>query len=229
MCENCSLLIETWYYGKLHKNTENELGYYYNVSKERIVEKSGGVGIGASLTGPSVEASLGASVVTTNGCPQILMFHHNDSDHCYSCFKEIYPSIYHGASLSLEHTANIRERDGSQDNEEDAGEEEDNDNDDEEEEEEGDEEDEEEDFEDLKDETFKDDEEPEINIERYDHYKTKEVAEVWKEYNGYSKKKGDEEEKEPVEEEKEAAQEKCSDGEENEKEVETVSSGNEED
>ena len=227
MCENCSLLVETWYYGKLHKNTEHEVGYYYNVSEERIVEKSGGVGIGASLSGPSVEANLGTTVVTTNGCPQILMFHHKESDHCYSCFKEIQPPVYRGALLSLEHTANIR--DDSEDNDEEIGE------------------DEEEDFE---EEVLKDDEEPEILVEKCDNYMAKGVTEAWKGYNSYSQQIEDEEEKETekyenhiakevtevwksyngfsqqiedekesVEEEKEAAEERCSYDEENEKEV----------
>lgn len=227
MCENCSLLVETWYYGKLHKNTEHEVGYYYNVSEERIVEKSGGVGIGASLSGPSVEANLGATVVTTNGCPQILMFHHNESDHCYSCFKEIQPSIFRSVSISLDHTANIR--DDSEDNDEEVDE------------------DEEEDFE---GEILKDDNEPEILVEKYENrmakgvkeawngynsysqqmedeeekeietsenHKAKDVTEVWKRYNGYSQQIEDE--KESVEEEKEAAEERCSDNEENEKEL----------
>ena len=204
MCESCSLLVETWFYGKLHKNTEHEVGYYYNVAEERVVEKSGGLGIGASLSGPSVEASLGTSVVTTNGCPQILMFHLNDSDYCYSCFKEIHPSVYRGALLSLEHTASIR--DDSEDNDEDIAEEDD---------------------EQLDEEMSVNDEEPEISIEKYEHCEAIKETRVWNDYNGYNQEIEEEDEKEPVEEEKEAAEEKCSDKEENEKELDVEDSDEE--
>ena len=210
MCENCSLLVETWYYGKLHKNTEHEVGYYYNVSEERVVEKSAGLGIGGSFAGPSVEANVGTSVVTTNGCPQILMFHINDCDQCYSCFKESHPSVYRGALLSLEHTASIR--DDSGDNEEDViG--------DDDEYEENDEDATEHDETHIDEDILQNDEEPEICVERCENYEAKKETKSWKQYNGYSLEVEEEGEKEPIEEEKEAAEEKCSDEEENEKEV----------
>ena len=204
MCENCSLLVETWFYGKLHKNTEHEVGYYYNVAEERVVEKSGGLGIGASLSGPSVEASLGTSVVTTNGCPQILMFHFDDSDHCYSCFKESHPSVYRGALLSLEHTASIR--DDSEDNDEEIIDEEE---------------------EQVDEEMLVNDEEPEICNEKYEQCEAIKDIRSWSDHNGYNQEIEEEDEKEPVEEEKEAAEEICCDEEEKEKELDIEESDEE--
>ena len=111
-CENCSLLVETWYYGVLHKDTEDEVGYYYNVSHDRSVEKGGGAGLGASPDNIGVNVLY--NVVTTTGCPHVMMFTMNSCDYCYACFASNDPMAYRGVWLSLQHTANVQDGTGDE-------------------------------------------------------------------------------------------------------------------
>ena len=233
-CYNCSLLLETVYYGSLHEHTENEVGYYYNVSEERSVEKGGGFGIGASLQGPNIEANYSRNVVTSNGVPQILMFHiiqqegknydeedSNDeegsyycSSYCCECFKDMYQSTYRGVLLSLDHTANIRCASEYID-EEDEGESKED-----EEEREEDEEENEENEECSEKDTDLDDEEEDEEESEEDEEESEEVEEENEEDEECSEKDADEDDEEEDDEESEEDEEECEEDEEESEEDE---------